>query len=744
MKINTKLILLTAIGLVLTSVVIGAMSVVQLNRTGQIAISQIETLGNENVKKIQSDGQKQLTAFREDVLTRKKEYLKSQVQTAIGVLEKGSKDAHDPEKLKAVYREQLQNAVNTAYSIIVAVSQEAGLSKAEQQSKAAGLVKKLRYGPENKDYFWINDMHPRMVMHPYKPQLDGKDLSASEDPNGKKLFVAMVKECRDNGQGFVDYHWPKYGAEEPQPKLSFVKLYKPWNWVIGSGVYMEVAEDKLMADSAEIISALRFGPESKDYFWINDMQPRMVMHPYKPQLNGKDLSGAKDPNGKHLFVEMVKVCREKGEGFVDYFWPKYGADQPQPKLSYVRLFEKWNWVIGTGVYIDDIEVMVTAKKEELGQRVKAATAETQHQIETTKGELQKKISSVLVWIGIITLAVLIVVLTLSYFYIQRSINRPITNAIEGLTAASDQVATASGEVSSASQSLAEGASEQAASIEETSSSLEEMSAMTKQNADNANQANTLMSEANQVVTRANESMAHLTTSMEDISNASEETSKIIKTIDEIAFQTNLLALNAAVEAARAGEAGAGFAVVADEVRNLAMRAADAAKNTSELIEDSVKKIKDGTELVNVTNEAFGEVAKSAGKVSELVDEIAAASNEQAQGIDQVNTAVTEMDKVTQQNAATAEESASASEEMNAQAMQMRSIVNELRSMVGGAVSNSKSKGKRHRRTQEVLSLPDISQRKKAGAQAKREVSSSSREVRPEHVIPLDDEDFKDF
>jgi len=283
------------------------------------------------------------------------------------------------------------------------------------------------------------------------------------------------------------------------------------------------------------------------------------------------------------------------------------------------------------------------------------------------------------------LAALIIVffmVALSFFQI-RSVIRTLNQVIRGLSEASNQVSSAAEEVSAASQSLAEGSSHQAASVQETSSALEEMSSMTKQNARNAGQADSMMKQARQVVNKANASMSHLTTSMQEISKASEETSKIIKTINEIAFQTNLLALNAAVEAARAGEAGAGFAVVADEVRNLAMRAAEAAKNTTALIEGTVKKIIEGTALVKTTNDAFKDVACSTTKVGELVGEITTASTEQAQGIEQVNIAVSEMDKITQQNAANAEESASASEELNAQAEEMKSFVHELSAAVGG-------------------------------------------------------------
>jgi methyl-accepting chemotaxis protein len=338
---------------------------------------------------------------------------------------------------------------------------------------------------------------------------------------------------------------------------------------------------------------------------------------------------------------------------------------------------------------------------------------------------------------IIGLILAFVVGTLLAIFLARGIIIVLKRISAHMDEGAEQVASASGQVSSSSQSLAEGASEQAASIEETSSSLEEMSSMTKRNAENAGQADRLMREANQIVSQANDSMTELTGSMQEITKASEETSKIIKTIDEIAFQTNLLALNAAVEAARAGEAGAGFAVVADEVRNLAMRAAEAAKNTANLIEGTVKKVNDGSELVVRTNDAFGKVAESAQKVGQLVGDIAAASNEQAQGIDQVNTAVADMDKVTQQNAANAEESASAAEEMNAQAEQMRASVAELMKLVGGF-------GNGNNRGSAAITLARAKMAPVHHALAAPRRKAARKEVHPEEIIPLDDNGFKDF
>ena len=279
--------------------------------------------------------------------------------------------------------------------------------------------------------------------------------------------------------------------------------------------------------------------------------------------------------------------------------------------------------------VEDINALVERELESIGQTTSRIASEATSRI----------------WLSLVTLSIFFALLVSISVLIGRSISRPIAATAKGLSEASAQVASISAQVAAASQHLAEGSSQQAATLEQTSSSLEEMASMTKTNADNANQANVLMHETGTVVERANESMNELTESMQDISAASDETAKIVKTIDEIAFQTNILALNAAVEAARAGDAGAGFAVVADEVRNLAMRAADAAKRTSALIEGTVTKVKDGSGSVSKAAEAFLQVYTSVTKVKELVAEIAAASQEQSQGVGQINKAVNEMNLV---------------------------------------------------------------------------------------------------
>ena len=314
-----------------------------------------------------------------------------------------------------------------------------------------------------------------------------------------------------------------------------------------------------------------------------------------------------------------------------------------------------------------------AKDPETGWMVVAAT-----RVAELMGPV-RRIGSTSAIVGLIAVLISVGVIWL----ITTRVFSVIRTSVFGLASAGQELDSAAQQVSNSSQTLAEGASQQAASLEETSASLEEMASMTRQNAENARQADQLMKDSDSTVGRANLSMGELSRAMEKITAASNETAKINKNIDAIAFQTNLLALNAAVEAARAGEAGAGFAVVADEVRNLAIRAAEAARNTADLIEGTIDRTREGSELVARTNEAFQEVASSSRKVAELVGEIAGSSSEQAQGIDQVNRATNEMDKVTQAVAANAEESAAASQELSGQASTMRGYVTSLDQLVGG-------------------------------------------------------------
>jgi len=532
------------------------------------------------------------------------------------------------------------------------------------------------------------------------------------NPDGKPnpVISTVLKGQIFKGRAYVVNDW-YITAYEP--------IYDAANKVVGV-LYVGFSQE---GDKSIRQSIMETGVGKTGYVFVLNSKGHYVISK-DGKRDGENIWEAKDPNGILFIQEMCKKALALGPGEIAeqrYSWKNQGEAEPRYKLSRLIQFEPWGWIIGAGAYEEEI-LEVRSQVSAIGRQSNVVLA-------FVFGFAL--LGAVLVW-----------------FFVAKGIAGKIGRIVTPLTESSDQVSSASGQVSASSQSLAEGSAEQAASIEETSSSIEELSSMTKQNADNAGQADNLMKETSRMVGQAGDSMAALTTQIGEISKASEETQKIIKTIDEVAFQTNLLALNAAVEAARAGEAGAGFAVVADEVRNLALRSAEAAKNTAVLIEGTVKKVGEGSEMVTRTNDGFAQVAESAQKVAELIGEISAASAEQSQGIGQINTAVAEMDKVVQQNAAGAEESASASEEMNAQAEEMKAMVGELVAIVGGS-AHGKAQGPRavahsvkaaagstKSSTRHALPAP-IRKTKGAGVQ-------KGKETTPEEIIPFDDEDFKEF
>jgi methyl-accepting chemotaxis protein len=275
-------------------------------------------------------------------------------------------------------------------------------------------------------------------------------------------------------------------------------------------------------------------------------------------------------------------------------------------------------------------------------------------------------------------------------FVVRQINARLRSSVNELADSSLQIASAAQQVSSSSQSLAQGSSEQAATIEETSSVSTEINSMAQRNTENSNSTASLVTHSQDGFAKSNQSLSEMVVAMDGINASSQKISKIIKVIDEIAFQTNILALNAAVEAARAGEAGMGFAVVADEVRNLAQRCAQAAKDTADLIEDSIQRANGGKIKVDEVAVSIHAITEESSQIKVLVDEINLGSVEQSRGIDQISRSIAQMEQVTQSNAANAEESAAAAEELNAQAEAMKDIVKTLRTMVDGDTQGSQA------------------------------------------------------
>jgi methyl-accepting chemotaxis protein len=420
---------------------------------------------------------------------------------------------------------------------------------------------------------------------------------------------------------------------------------------------LKTREEQIAAIVAET-DPIRFFDDKSGYFFAYDGAGVRINVPINKSQNGQNLIHLEDKRGNKFVADLIKAAKAGG-GFVEYYFEKEGKGV-QPKLSYARLIPGSEFLVGTGVYIDNVE-------EETARLEASVQASNRAYMRYT-----------------LALFGLIVLLTVgASAWLSASLNRSLKTVIGQMLASSEQVTSAAAQVSASGQSLASGASQQAASVEETSASLEEVSGMTKRNTENAVRVNELGGQARLAAEKGASDMRGMNQAMDAIKSSSDEIAKIIKTIDEIAFQTNILALNAAVEAARAGEAGMGFAVVADEVRNLAQRSAQAARDTTGMIEAAIQRTAQGVSLSQTVAASLDEIVTKARQVDELAAQVATASREQSAGIDHVNQAVGQIDQVTQANAACAEESASAAEELSAQAKALETAVAQLSKLVSG-------------------------------------------------------------
>ena len=660
MKIQKKMILGTVAGLLAFGVSVGV--------TMRVVIS--------------SYGEEEIRQIREDELAKIRRNLEHYMDIAYTIVESNYQNSRSPEWIQARFGQRLTGIIDMAEGVVREWRERARngeISVQEAQRRAAESIGGLRYD-NGAGYVWINDTgkpFPKMIMHPTVPRINGRLLDSAEYncALGKKqnLFQAMVDTTGKHGEGFVDYLWPKpseNGLTREQPKLSYVRLIPEWDWVLGTGVYVDDAQKDAVRNAQSTLRDMRYG--ERGYFYITDTGkplPTMIMHPTKPELEGERLDDPIFNNARgtkqNLFQALVEIVEKKGEGYVDYLGPKPtkgGLIEDQPKLAYVRLFEPLGWVIATGEYLDEVEAAVAAKSNTLKETMRSVylvilvvstvvflvLAGVGYYL--TDRFFVRKINEAVRFAGAIAGGDLsrslsihqkdeIGTLAASLNDMNRRLRDMVKTIVDGvgvmskssaglsgiserMTVSAGGVAEKTGMVATAAEEMSANMNSVAAASEEASTNVKMVAAAAEQMAATVNEIAQNSENARAITNEAVHQGKNASDKVNKLGRAASEISKVTELITEISEQTNLLALNATIEAARAGEAGKGFAVVANEIKELA-------RQTPEATQDIKRKIEDIQNSTAETVAEIGEISEVIGKVNEIVSIIATAVEEQS-------------------------------------------------------------------------------------------------------------------
>ncbi|XPV69235.1 MAG: cache domain-containing protein [Halarcobacter sp.] len=611
----------------------------------------------ESIYSIKVLSKKNIEEYRTESYTKKENELKNYISLAMKTVNSYyERTAID--KVKIEVQDELDKQTGFLFSILNSEYKRLNglISDEELKSRLKSIVEGTRYGESG--YFWINDLDAVIVMHPIKPVLNGKDLSEFKDKAGKQIFSEFAKIAKAKGDGFVDYVWPKPGFEEPQPKVSYVKLFKPYNWVIGTGEYVSDVSSSLKTDALKAIGNMAYGKSG--YFWINDSKAKMIMHPIKPSLDGKDLSKVKDPNGKLLFSEMAKVAEKNAAGgFVKYMWEKPGKTKPQPKLSFVQKFEPWDWIIGTGEYVDNIEENIVKMQE----------------------HTDEQISSIITKISIFTIVSIFIIYLVYSFLIKRLIINPLEYLDEAINDVSsgnsenkeikklsnDEIGKVVDSFNAYIKKLQDGYAQDAKVIEEVENIIQKVNNgfyvyKVEKNSDNPliqklrESINSMIDATNKKLEEINNILLHygnsdfeykskeenissngiigsiLTSSKQLGSTVSEFLSMIVTTgeklnndIDVLSTSSNKLSSSANEQAASLEETAAAV----EEITSIIKSSNEKVERMSILANELNKSSKDGEELASKTTYAMDDIDKQVKSITDaitVIDQIAFQTN----------------------------------------------------------------------------------------------------------------------